>query len=152
MMVGPSTAVARTSRTRRRGVKRVRVYQISHVAPAAQERNQVMRSQNEIENSRTTKAPAAATSFTRRSVLKGLTAAMGAAATFAALGTNFAWAQVSEEIKVGLIGCGGRGKGAGGNIAQAAAITKQGVKIHAMGDAFAKDTDKPTQDFISRHK
>ena len=73
----------------------------------------------------------------RRSVLKGSTAAAGAAATFAALGTNFAWAQVSEEIKVGMIGAGGRASGAAADILAAAAIMKQGVKIHAVADAFA---------------
>ncbi|MDB5319075.1 MAG: hypothetical protein JWN40_706 [Phycisphaerales bacterium] len=67
---------------------------------------------------------------------------MGAAATFAAMGTNFAWAQVSEEIKVGLIGCGGRGSGAAVNIMEAAGIVKQGVKIHACADAFASQTKR----------
>jgi predicted dehydrogenase len=62
------------------------------------------------------------------------------AATFAAMGTNFAWAQVSEEIKVGLIGCGGRGSGAAGNITEAGGIIKQGVKIHAVADAFENAT------------
>jgi myo-inositol 2-dehydrogenase/D-chiro-inositol 1-dehydrogenase len=74
----------------------------------------------------------------RRSVLKGSTAAMGAAATFAALGTNFAWAQVSEEIKVGMIGAGGRASGAAGNILEAGQIMKQGIKIHAVAEAFEK--------------
>jgi predicted dehydrogenase len=101
-----------------------------------------MRSQNENGKSAGASSPGAApaAAVTRRSVLKSSTAAMGAAATFAALGTNFAWAQVSEEIKVGLIGCGGRGSGAAGNIMEAAGIVKQGVKIHACADAFAKQT------------
>src|SRR5207302_9398048 len=67
----------------------------------------ILRSQKQNEKSESSATPAAA-GVTRRSVLKGSTAAMGAAATFAALGTNFAWAQVSEEIKVGMIGAGGR--------------------------------------------
>src|SRR5436190_14441049 len=73
---------------------------------------------------------------TRRSVLKGSTASIGAAAAFAAMGTNFAWAQVSEEIKVGMIGAGGRASGAAGNILEAGQILKQGVKIHAVADMF----------------
>src|SRR5215218_4417847 len=72
----------------------------------------------------------------RRSVLKGSGAAVGAAATFAAMGTNFAWAQVSEEIKVGMIGAGGRASGAAGNILEAGQFLKQGIKIHAVADAF----------------
>jgi predicted dehydrogenase len=84
---------------------------------------------------------AAARGVTRRSVLRNTTAA-GAAATFAAMGTNFAWAQVSEEIKVGMIGAGGRATGAAGNIMEAAGIIKQGVKIHAVADAFEGPTKK----------
>lgn len=56
---------------------------------------------------------------TRRGILKSSTIAAGAAmgSGFALLNTtNKAWAQVSEEIKVGVIGCGGRGSGAMGNI------------------------------------
>jgi myo-inositol 2-dehydrogenase/D-chiro-inositol 1-dehydrogenase len=102
-----------------------------------------MRSQNETRKSESQPKPAtAAAPVTRRSVLKGSTAAIGAAATFAALGTNFAWAQVSEEIKVGMIGAGGRASGAAGNILEAGGIIKQGVKIHAVADAFPDPVKK----------
>ena len=37
--------------------------------------------------------------------------------------------------KVGLIGCGGRGRGAAENICEAAG-TSYSIKIHALGDAF----------------
>jgi predicted dehydrogenase len=144
MMVRPSTAVSRAHARRaqlRRSGNVCAFTQSSHVARAAQERNQVMRSQNQSE-----KSPSGATAprqaVTRRSVLKGSTAAMGAAATFAALGTNFAWAQVSEEIKVGMIGAGGRASGAAGNILEAGGIIKQGVKIHAVADAFPDPVKK----------
>src|SRR5205814_2635859 len=49
--------------------------------------------------------------ISRRSILKNTTA-LTAPATFAAVGSNFAWAQVSEEIKVGVIGAAGRASGA----------------------------------------
>src|SRR5689334_4369811 len=113
----------------------------------AQERKQVMRSKNENGTTGSSKKPAT-TGVTRRSVLRGTTAAMGAAATFAALGTNFAWAQVSEEIKVGMIGAGGRATGAAGNILEAAGIIKQGVKIQAVADAF----EAPAKKIKDRYK
>src|SRR3954453_23123024 len=103
--------------------------------------SQVMRSQNETRKSEIQPKPTTA-GVTRRSVLKGSTAAMGAAATFASMGTNFAWAQVSEEIKVGMIGAGGRASGGAGNILEAAGIIKQGVKIHAVADAFPDPVKK----------
>ena len=93
-----------------------------------------MRSKNE--NGTTGSSKPVTPGVTRRSVLKGSTAAIGGAATFAAMGTNFAWAQVSEEIKVGMIGAGVARSGAAGNILEAAGIIKQGVKIHAVADAF----------------
>jgi myo-inositol 2-dehydrogenase / D-chiro-inositol 1-dehydrogenase len=58
--------------------------------------------------------------------------------TAAALGLSFAprlagaYAGGSDEIRIGLIGCGGRGSGAVANAFDAA----QGVKLVAMGDAF----------------
>ena len=41
----------------------------------------------------------------------------------------------SDTIKVGLIGCGGRGTGAAENICEAAGTTYN-IKLHAMGDVF----------------
>ena len=38
-----------------------------------------------------------------------------------------------KELKVGLIGCGGRGNGAVANLLEAA----NGIKVHALGDVFA---------------
>ena len=57
--------------------------------------------------------------------------------TAAAVATGFvrvpgAWAAGSDAIRVGLIGCGGRGTGAAENVLRAA----PGVKLVAMGDAF----------------
>ena len=41
----------------------------------------------------------------------------------------------SDIIKVGLIGCGGRGSGAADDICKAAG-TSYNIKLHAMADAF----------------
>ena len=58
------------------------------------------------------------------------TAAAGTAALLAAAPTVHAAG--SDTIKIGLIGCGGRGTGAATNTCQG----NEGVVIHAMGDAF----------------
>jgi myo-inositol 2-dehydrogenase/D-chiro-inositol 1-dehydrogenase len=81
-----------------------------------------------------TASPAAKSALTRRSMMK----ATAAAATFAALGTNFAHAAGNDKIKVGLVGCGGRGRGAAGNITEA---DPNGVVIHAIGDLFPDAID-----------
>jgi predicted dehydrogenase len=67
----------------------------------------------------------------RRDFLKTGTAVAGAAVTSALLTTG-AYAAGSDEIKVGIIGCGGRGSGAGEDVLKAA----KGVTILALGDAF----------------
>jgi len=54
------------------------------------------------------------------------------------LGTR-AYAAGSDEIKVGLIGCGGRGTGA---VTQALMCTKTPVKLWAMADVFRDELDK----------
>jgi predicted dehydrogenase len=64
-------------------------------------------------------------------------AALGGAALFGHLGTNFAFAQGAATIKVGVVGCGGRGTGAAGDCANAA----PGVVIHALGDVFQNRLD-----------
>ncbi len=61
----------------------------------------------------------------------------------ATLATNLhvvpgAYAQGSDTIKVGLIGCGGRGTGAAKNVLSAA----PGVKLVAMADAFQDHLDE----------
>jgi predicted dehydrogenase len=63
----------------------------------------------------------------RRDFLK--TSGAAAAAGLLAAGVHAAG---SDEIKVGLIGCGGRGTGAATDVLQAA----KRVTIHAIGDAF----------------
>ena len=51
-----------------------------------------------------------------------------------------AFAGASSTIKVGLIGCGGRGRGAAENICEAAGSTYN-IKIHALGDVFKDRLD-----------
>lgn len=75
-------------------------------------------------------------SVTRRDFLK--TGAVAAAGTAALLATgNYAFAQGSGTIRVGLVGCGGRGTGAAGDCANSA----PGVQIMAMGDVFRDRLD-----------
>jgi predicted dehydrogenase len=67
----------------------------------------------------------------RRTFLK-TSAALSAAAMLSSLGSNFAHAAGSDRIRLGLIGCGGRGTGAVKNSFKA---TKS-VQLVAMGDLF----------------
>jgi predicted dehydrogenase len=83
------------------------------------------------------KQPAAApASLTRRGMIKASATAASAAAMFSALGTNFAYAQAPNKIKVGLVGCGGRGRGAVGNVVEA---DPAGVVVKAIGDLFPEN-------------
>src|SRR5690242_18175853 len=66
----------------------------------------------------------------RRTFLKAAAVA-GAALTVEALAPAV-YAAGSDEIKIGLVGCGGRGTGAAGNALHAA----KGVKVVAVGDVF----------------
>jgi predicted dehydrogenase len=58
------------------------------------------------------------------------------AATFGLGMLSNAHAAGSDTIKVGLIGCGGRGSGAAEDVCKAAGSTYN-IKLHAMADAFA---------------
>ena len=72
----------------------------------------------------------------RRVFLKTATAA-GSAASLLASG-NYAFAQGSDRIRVGLVGCGGRGAGAAVDALQA----DPGVHLTAMGDVLQAQLDK----------
>src|SRR5258706_7618715 len=81
---------------------------------------------------------------TRRNFLK--TAAAGAvASTLPALPPVHA--NGSDEIRIGLIGCGGRGTGAAGD----AIKSSQGVKLVAMGDAFKDRLDKGRESLAAKY-
>jgi predicted dehydrogenase len=68
---------------------------------------------------------------TRRDFLKTTAATAGVLASGLAL-QNTAHAAGNDKIKVGLIGCGGRGKGAGHNVL----VSAPNVEIVALADAF----------------
>jgi predicted dehydrogenase len=72
----------------------------------------------------------AAKDISRRDFMKA-SAAVGAAAMFA--GREKLFAQGTDKIRVGLIGCGGRGTGAGWNCVQAA----PNVEVYALADVFS---------------
>jgi predicted dehydrogenase len=72
---------------------------------------------------------------TRRDFLK--TAAVGAAVAGGLSLARNAYAEGSDEIRVGLIGCGGRGTGAIENCLNSA----PGVKVVSIGDVFKYRTD-----------
>src|SRR6266850_1990826 len=77
---------------------------------------------------------------TRRDMLKA-TAATSAAAMFAALGSNFAHAQGTDIIKVGVVGCGGRGSGAAADCVAGASMAGAKAEIYALGDVFKENTN-----------
>ncbi|MBI2614082.1 MAG: Gfo/Idh/MocA family oxidoreductase [Gemmatimonadetes bacterium] len=69
--------------------------------------------------------------LSRRDFVRTTAAAVGASSALGAM-PSFAWAKGSDVIRVGLIGCGGRGTGAAGDIVAADA----GAEMVAMGDLF----------------
>jgi predicted dehydrogenase len=79
---------------------------------------------------------------TRRGMLK----ASAAAATFAAMGNNFAHAAGGDTIKLGLVGCGGRGRGAAGDSLR----SSEGVELVTIGDLFQDKADQTFDDFSKR--
>src|SRR5215471_1854351 len=58
-----------------------------------------------------------------------------------------AYAAGSDEIRVGLIGCGGRGTGAAQNVLHAA----PGVKLVAMADAFQDRLQSSRKTLMTKH-
>jgi myo-inositol 2-dehydrogenase / D-chiro-inositol 1-dehydrogenase len=81
--------------------------------------------------------PVGKTSASRRDFLKSSAiVAAGAAATHLGAVPN-AYAAGSDVIKVGLVGCGGRGTGA----AEQSINSSSNVKLHAMGDLFKDHLD-----------
>ena len=69
---------------------------------------------------------------TRRDFLKTSSAAVVGGTLASTLPASGVFAQGSDEIRVGVIGCGGRGSGAINNVLNAA----PGVRIVAVGDLF----------------
>src|SRR4051812_18800507 len=85
---------------------------------------------------------------TRRDFIKTSAAIAGAAAL--AIPASGVYAQSSAEIKIGLIGCGGRGSGA----ANQALHTNSSVgpcKLIAVADAFKDQADRAVQNLKNEH-
>jgi predicted dehydrogenase len=77
-----------------------------------------------------------AAGVTRRRFIKTSAAAAAGTSVFLQSG-NFAYAAGSDLMRVGVVGCGGRGTGAAVNAVEAA----EGVEIYAMGDLFEDRLD-----------
>jgi myo-inositol 2-dehydrogenase / D-chiro-inositol 1-dehydrogenase len=85
--------------------------------------------------------------LSRRNFLKTATAAaVGSAVASRMEFVPGAYAAGSDEIRVGLIGCGGRGTGAARNVLASA----KGVRIVAMGDTFKDRLDESKKQIASR--
>jgi len=83
----------------------------------------------------------------RRSPKKYATVAAGAVAAAGSIGQT-AHAQGSDKIKVGLLGCGGRGNGALGHCLQA----DPGVEVIALADLFESQVRKTRNTFAKNEK
>ena len=79
--------------------------------------------------------------FTRRDFVKAAAVSAAAVSTFNILGAQTANGIGTQKAKVGLIGCGGRGKGALGQFLQACKILGVEVEIVAVADVFQDRVD-----------
>ncbi len=77
--------------------------------------------------------------FSRRDFLQSSTLCAAALATGASTLASRVYAAGANELKVGLIGCGGRGTGA---VTQVLMATETPVKLWAMADLFQDQIDK----------
>src|SRR5688500_20294102 len=69
----------------------------------------------------------------RREFLKATGKATAAVSVLASIGLPHVHAEGSDQIKIALIGCGGRG---GGAAREALSVQKGGAKLVAMADVF----------------
>ncbi len=74
--------------------------------------------------------------LTRRKFIQSSAAAAAGVSALMRSG-NFAYAAGSDTLRVGVVGCGGRGTGAAVNAVEAA----EGVEIYALGDLFEDRLD-----------
>src|SRR5262245_23657641 len=82
-------------------------------------------------------------SETNKTSRRGFMATAAAAAAAGVVGNAFA--DGKDEIRVGLIGCGGRGSGAGENVLMAA----PNVKIVALADVFGHRIQSCTKQLLT---
>lgn len=85
--------------------------------------------------------------FTRRSFMQ-TSGALTAAAIMSAYGTSAVYAQASDKIRVGLVGCGGRGRGAAADCVN----SSKNVQLVALGDLFAEPVAEAKKVFGERPK
>ena len=83
----------------------------------------------------------------RRDFLKTAAAAAVGSTLAGTASITGAFAQGSDAIRVGVVGCGGRGTGAIGNVLRAA----EGVTIVAMGDVFKDRLDQSYERVKKEH-
>ena len=84
---------------------------------------------------------------TRREFIRNASAVTAGAAAATSIGLTGAYAAGSDEIRVGLVGCGGRGTGAAGNVLSAA----PGVRIVALADAFRDRLDSARKELAAQY-
>jgi predicted dehydrogenase len=84
----------------------------------------------------------------RRHFIKSATAATAAGALFGGCSTAFSSGKGSDRIKVGLIGCGGRGTGAVRNMMNA----DQNIQIVALADLFPEKIEPAIDKIIKETK
>lgn len=85
--------------------------------------------------------------FTRRDFVKTAAVSAAAVSTFNILGAQTVNGLNTGKIKVGLIGCGGRGTGALDNFKEAAELLGIKVEVVAVADAFKDKVDGAVQKF-----
>src|SRR5436305_1626571 len=83
----------------------------------------------------------------RREFLKGAAAVAGAAVAANVIGSR-AYAGGDDLIRVGLIGCGGRGSGAAD---QTLSVPNSKVKLVAMADAFDSNLKHSFAELTKKH-
>ena len=85
----------------------------------------------------------------RRDFLKtSSTAAVASAATIGLISRSSAYGQNSDTIRVGLVGCGGRGTGA----ANQALTADENVKLTAVADVFPEKVERAVTGLKKRHE
>ena len=91
---------------------------------------------------------ASAAGVTRRDFIRTATGAAVAGSVASSLDRlTGAYAAGSDEIRIGLVGCGGRGTGAAGNALKSA----QGVRLVAMADAFQDRLDSARKALVDEN-
>jgi myo-inositol 2-dehydrogenase / D-chiro-inositol 1-dehydrogenase len=87
------------------------------------------------------------TNQSRREFIKTSAAVVGTTLAANLISIPGAYAAGSDEIRIGLIGCGGRGTGAAEN----AFTSAPGVKLVAMGDVFKDRLDGSRANLMKKH-